>query len=58
MKRIYEKGLEFISLERKRLQQLLKGKISKSKKTEINQKINILSAFNYDEATSKLHTEL
>lgn len=48
MKRIQEKGLNFVSSERKRLQQLLIGKVSDNKKAELNQKLNILSAFIHD----------
>lgn len=50
MKRIQEKGLDFVSVEKKRLQHLLNGKISDNKKSELNQKLNILSAFNYDDS--------
>lgn len=61
MKRIEEKGLGFVSGESKRLQHLLSGKISDNKKAELNQKLNILSAFNHDDllrANSLAHTEL
>lgn len=49
MKRIQERDIDFIGAERIRLQQLLDGKISEQKKKEINQKLNILSAFNVAE---------
>lgn len=45
MKRIQERDIDFIGAEQMRLQQLLNEKISDQKKTEINQKLNILSAF-------------
>lgn len=51
MKRIEQKGLEFVTTEKYRLQNLLSGKISANKKLELNQKLNILSAFNFDEKT-------
>lgn len=59
MKRIEEKGLNFVTDEKKRLQHLLNGKISDNKKAELNQKLNILSAFNHDESLrTDSHTEL
>lgn len=45
MRRVLEKGIGFIGAERTRLQQLLSEKISDKKRKEINQKLNILSAF-------------
>lgn len=45
MKRIQDKGLDFVAAEKKRLKQLLNGKISEKKKLDILQKLNILSAF-------------
>lgn len=57
MRRILERDVNFIGAERMRLQQLLDGKISDQKRKEINQKLNILSAFNIIEK-AQLHTEL
>lgn len=57
MRRILERDVSFIGAERMRLQQLLDGKISDQKRKEINQKLNILSAFNIIEK-AQLHTEL
>lgn len=48
MKRIQEKGWAFVTEEIKRLQKLLGGKVADTKKAEINQKLNILSAFKSD----------
>lgn len=48
MRRIQERDIEFMGAERLRLQQLLDAKVSEQKKKEINQKLNILSAFNLD----------
>lgn len=45
MKRIEDKGLDFVAAEKKRQKQLLNGKISEKKKLDILQKLNILSAF-------------
>lgn len=56
MKRIQEKGLEFVSSERTRLKHLLTGKISDNKKSEIQQKLNILTAFNQN-ADIKVNVE-
>lgn len=49
MKRIAEKGLEFIDAEKSRIQNLLAGKMNDNKRAELNQKLNILSAFSYEE---------
>lgn len=57
MRRILERNVNFIGAEQMRLQQLLDGKISNQKRKEINQKLNILSAFNVIE-TAEPHTEL
>lgn len=51
MKKMQEKGVNFANTERTRLQSLLNGKISDNKKAELNQKLNILSAYNYDAKT-------
>lgn len=57
MKRIQEKGLNFVESEKKRQHTLLTGKLSDNKKVEIQQKINIVTAF--DRSTwPKTHTEL
>lgn len=57
MQRIIERDVGFIKAEQLRLKQLLNQKMSKQKKSEINQKLNILSAF--DIKISQLpHTEL
>lgn len=59
MKRIQERDIEFIGAEQMRLQQLLEEKVSEQKKKEINQKLNILSAFDVvKQSTPKLRTEL
>lgn len=64
MRRALEKGIGFIGAERMRLQQLLSGKISDQNRKEINQKLNILSAFSAigkvmpPLPTSPAHTDL
>jgi len=45
MRRLVEKGDEFLSSENLRVENLLKGKISKEKKEELQQRINILQGF-------------
>lgn len=45
MKRILERDTEFIGAEQMRLQALLAGKISERNQKEIDQKLNVLSAF-------------
>lgn len=57
MHRIRERDVEFIEMEQLRLKQLLNQKIAEQKKTEINQKLNILSAFDV-KTDQKPHTEL
>lgn len=57
MQRIREKGVGFIEAEQLRLKQLLNEKISEQKKAEINQKLNILSAFDV-KISQVSHTEL
>lgn len=57
MRRILERDIGFIGAERSRLQQVLDGKISDQKRKEINQKLNILSAFDVIERANP-HTEL
>lgn len=57
MRRVLERGFGFIGAERLRMQQLLDGKISEQKRMEINQKLNILSAFDVLER-AELHSEL
>lgn len=61
MRRILERDINFIGAERMRLEQLLAGKISDRKKDEINQKLNILAAFDVSEtlnANVPKHIEL
>lgn len=56
-----ERDINFIGAERMRLEQLLDAKISDRKRSEINQKLNILAAFNISETTADIvpqHTEL
>lgn len=53
MRKVLEKGDEFLNSELSRVQNLLKGKISKDKKEEMLQRVNILQAFN-----SSPHDEL
>lgn len=57
MQRIREKDVGFIEAEQLRLKQLLNEKISEQKKAEINQKLNILSAFDV-KISQVSHTEL
>lgn len=57
MQRTLERDIGFIGAERLRLQQVLDGKISDQKRKEINQKLNILSAFDVIERAER-HTEL
>lgn len=45
MRKIIEKGDEFLSSENSRVENLLKNKISKEKKEELQHRINILQAF-------------
>lgn len=45
MRKMIEKGEEFLSSESSRVENLIKGKISKEKKEELQQRINILQAF-------------
>ncbi|GLH05240.1 hypothetical protein R5R35_010487 [Gryllus longicercus] len=49
MRKSLEKGDDFIEKEMKRVQNLAKGKVSKEKKEEILQRINILQSFKHDE---------
>ncbi|CAB3370004.1 Hypothetical predicted protein [Cloeon dipterum] len=49
MRRVIEKGEEFVANEVKRVQNLLGGKISKEKKEEISVRLNILNSFQKDE---------
>lgn len=46
MRKVLEKGDEFLNSELARVQNLLKGKISKDKKEEMLQRVSILQAFN------------
>lgn len=52
MRRVLERDINFIGAERMRLEQLLDEKISDRKRSEINQKLNILAAFDVVEKTS------
>lgn len=45
MKRIQEKGLDFVETEKRRQRLLLTGKLSDNKKIAVSQKINIMTAF-------------
>jgi len=45
MKKIYEKGSDFVSTEESRLKKVISGKLSKEKKQEIEGKLNILKSF-------------
>ena len=49
MRKVLDKGDDFVSNELKRVQSLAKGKISKEKKEEMQQRINILHSFQHDE---------
>ena len=49
MRKALDKGDEFVSSELKRVQSLAKGKISKEKKEEMQQRINILQSFQHEE---------
>lgn len=57
MRRILDKGLDFVDNEKKRQRQLLTGKISDQKKVEVQQKLNILTAFEVN-TYQKYHNEL
>lgn len=45
MRKIIEKGIDFIDAEIKRVQNILKGKLSKEKITEMQYRLNILQSF-------------
>lgn len=49
MRKALDKGDDFMSNELKRVQSLAKGKISKEKKEEMQQRINILQSFQHEE---------
>jgi len=49
MRKALDKGGDFVSNELKRVQSLAKGKISKEKKEEMQQRINILQSFQHEE---------
>lgn len=53
MRKIIEKGDDFLNTESVRVENLLKGKISKDKKDELQHRLNILQAFKTD-----VHDEL
>lgn len=62
MRRVLERDISFIGAERMRLEQLLDEKISDRKRSEINQKLNILAAFEVTQTmiadVAPPHTEL
>lgn len=45
MKGIVEKGEDFVTTQKERMNKLLKDKISKKKQEEINKKLNIIASF-------------
>lgn len=45
MKRVLEKGTEFIKTEEERIEKLLTEKISIQKKKDLHDRLNILSSF-------------
>jgi endoplasmic reticulum protein 29 len=49
MRRIIEKGDEFVGTEMQRVQNILQGKVAKEKKEEMQYRVNILQSFNKDE---------
>ncbi|GFG30294.1 hypothetical protein Cfor_04448 [Coptotermes formosanus] len=49
MRKALDKGDDFVSNELKRVQSLAKGKITKEKKEEMQQRINILQSFHHEE---------
>ena len=49
MKKILHKGNEFIKNEKERVEGLIKNKISKEKKQEMEGRLNILKSFTHDE---------
>ena len=52
MRKVIDKGNIFISNESSRVENILKGKISKEKQTEMQKRLNILQSF------STTHDEL
>ncbi|XP_046386613.1 endoplasmic reticulum resident protein 29 [Ischnura elegans] len=49
MRKVIDKGKEFVDGEMKRVEGLIKGKVSKEKKEELQNRINILQSFRKDE---------
>jgi endoplasmic reticulum protein 29 len=49
MRRIIDKGNEFVKTEMKRIQTIVQGKISADKIQEMNFRLNILQSFRRDE---------
>jgi endoplasmic reticulum protein 29 len=49
MRKVVDKGDEFVSTEMTRVQNLLQGKITKDKKEEMQYRVNILQSFRKDE---------
>lgn len=49
MRKALDKGDDFVPNELKRVQSLAKGKMSKEKKEEVQQRINILQSFQHEE---------
>jgi len=49
MRKIIDKGNDFIETEMKRIQNLVQGKISGEKKQEMSYRLNILQSFQKDE---------
>ena len=45
MKKVVEKGNEFISTETQRVEKLQSGKVSDKKKEQLNDRLNILASF-------------
>lgn len=45
MRKVIEKGPEFITSESARVENILKGRINKEKQTEMQERVNILQSF-------------
>lgn len=48
MQMTVDKGLSFVPMETKRVQQLLAGKVAANKRRELEQRLNVLKAFDTD----------
>ncbi|XP_036334609.1 protein windbeutel [Rhagoletis pomonella] len=57
MRKINEKGYDYVEEETKRLQRLKAGKVTDAKKLELQQKLNILEAFRVTKLTKGLPNE-